>query len=171
MRRRTSCRALKPRPSLRVAVSSTLRRRVGCERWLRGIAERVARACGFADGMLSVAIVGRKRMRRLNREHLGHDFDTDVLSFDLGCDPRAGRIEGEIVVSFDMARRVARRRARSDAELGRELRRELALYVTHGILHLAGYDDAAPEAARRMHAREDELLTALGLGPVYSEEG
>ena len=153
-----------------VAVVSTLRRHVGCERWLAGIAQRVARACGFTAGALSIAIVGRRRMRRLNREHLGHDWDTDVLSFDLGCDRRAGRIEGEIIVSYDMARRLARRRARSDSALKRELRRELALYVTHGILHLAGYDDATPTAARRMHAREDALLESLGVGAVYRQE-
>lgn len=45
---------------------------------------------------------------------------------------------------------------------------ELALYVVHGLLHLSGYDDHDPSAARIMHAREDALLVALGLGPVYT---
>lgn len=157
------------RAAIDVAVTSTLRRRLACRRWLEQIAGRVAAACGFRHGWLSVAVVGRRRMRRLNREHLGHDWDTDVLSFDLGCDRRAGHIEGEIVVSYDMGQRVSRRRARSPAARERELRRELALYVTHGILHLAGYDDATPAAARRMHAREDALLGALGVGAVYGE--
>ena len=36
------------------------------------------------------------------------------------------------------------------------------------LLHLLGYDDHTPEDARAMHSREDELLTAIGYGPVYS---
>ncbi len=164
-----NARASRSRSAIDVAVTSTLRRRLTCRRWLEQIAGRVAVACGFRRGWLSVAVVGRRRMRRLNRTHLGHDWDTDVLSFDLGCDRRAGHIEGEIVVSYDMAQRVSRRRARGTAAQQRELRRELALYVTHGILHLAGYDDATGAAARRMHAREDALLEALGVGAVYGE--
>jgi probable rRNA maturation factor len=45
---------------------------------------------------------------------------------------------------------------------------ELALYLTHGILHLAGYDDSTPRGFDRMHTREDELLTQLGIGAVFS---
>jgi probable rRNA maturation factor len=47
-------------------------------------------------------------------------------------------------------------------------RAELALYLTHGILHLAGYNDHRPAEFRRMHAREDTLLAEFGLGPVFN---
>ncbi|HQL55899.1 MAG TPA: rRNA maturation RNAse YbeY [Phycisphaerae bacterium] len=43
----------------------------------------------------------------------------------------------------------------------------MALYVVHGILHLAGYDDHTARDFERMHAREDQLLERLGLGPVF----
>ena len=88
---------------------------------------------------------------------------TDVLAFDLGTDRRRRYIEGEVVVCTDVARRRAAFRNRSL----QAARAELALYLVHGILHLAGYDDRTRAGFRRMHAREDLLLCQLGLGPVY----
>ncbi len=43
----------------------------------------------------------------------------------------------------------------------------MLLYITHGLLHVLGYDDSSPAKFRRMHKREDELLEALGIGKVY----
>ena len=109
-------------------------------------------------------------MAELNDRHLMHDGPTDVLTFDLQDsdeiktgdldDPTS--IEGEIVVSVETAAREAARRGHdSDAEA--------ALYVVHGTLHLLGYDDADEEDAAAMHAVEDDILTAVGVGPVYRD--
>ena len=73
-----------------------------------------------------------------------------------------GPIDGDLVLCVDEARRRA-------AELGHDARVELLLYAVHGLLHLAGEDDHEPDAHRRMHEREDAILTGLGLGPVYSK--
>jgi len=130
---------------------------------LRRVAEHVLLAEGFTRGRLSIAVVGATAMATLNRRFLGRTGPTDVLAFDLGSDRRRGRIDGEVVVCADVARRRA-------ATLGRSLqaaRAELALYVVHGVLHLAGYDDRTPASFCRMHAREDELLGELGLGAVF----
>lgn len=118
---------------------------------LQRIARFVAAAEGFDHGRLSVAVVGARRMASLHRQYLGEDGPTDVLTFDLGCDLRHGRLDGEIVLCAAVARRRVAWRA------------ELALYLVHGILHLAGYDDRTPRDARRMHAREDRLLRELGI--------
>jgi probable rRNA maturation factor len=48
--------------------------------------------------------------------------------------------------------------------------RELCLYVTHGLLHLSGYDDHEPRASARMHRREDALLRRFGIGAVYADD-
>jgi len=48
------------------------------------------------------------------------------------------------------------------------LRRELLLYVVHGVLHCLGMDDHDEAAAAAMHRVEDAVLTAIGVGPVYS---
>jgi probable rRNA maturation factor len=134
-------------------------------RLLRRVADYVLRAEGFGRGRLSVVVVGAAAMATLNRRYLGRAGPTDVLSFDLGSERRAGRVDGEIYVCTD----VARRRARARGGSLQAARAELALYVVHGILHLAGYDDQEPAGYRRMHAREDELLSGFGLGPVFRE--
>lgn len=126
---------------------------------LRRVAKFALAAEGLHRGEVSIAVVRGRRMARLHAEYSGVPGPTDVLTFDLGSQPEAGIVNGEIVVCSD----VARRNARSSAGL----HAELALYVTHGTLHLAGYDDAKVSDFRRMHAREDELLRRLGIGPVF----
>jgi probable rRNA maturation factor len=75
---------------------------------------------------------------------------TDVLAFPL--DPP---LLGEIVVSAETARRQAR-------ALRVPLALELRLLVTHGVLHLVGYDDREPLEARLMHERERQILGGAG---------
>ncbi|MFQ5806293.1 MAG: rRNA maturation RNase YbeY [Phycisphaerae bacterium] len=130
---------------------------------LRRVAEHTLRAEGFTTGRLSVAVVGATAMVMLHRRFLGLPGPTDVLSFNFETDRRRGHLEGESVVCPD----VARRRAAVWSRSLQAARAELALYLVHGILHLAGYDDHTARGFRRMHMREDELLSELGLGPVF----
>ena len=122
---------------------------------------QVARRGGFVRGSLSIAVVGARRMARLHFAAMGIRGSTDVLTFDLGTSRRRGLLDAEIVICADEARRRARAPTIAAA------RTELALYVTHGLLHLSGHDDHDPAAFRRMHQREDELLRELGLGAVF----
>lgn len=83
-----------------------------------------------------LVLTGDEVIRALNRDFLGHDRATDVLSFPDGdLLPTGRRLLGEIVVSVDTARRQA-----DDA--GHDELRELAELVIHGTLHLLGYDHA-----------------------------
>ena len=66
----------------------------------------------------------------------------------------------ETVVCVDEARRRA-------GEMGHTVREELLLYCVHSLLHVQGYDDVTAAGARRMHAREDEILEAVGVGRVF----
>ena len=138
------------------------------------VARAVLRTEGVRQAALDVAVVGDARMRRENRRWLGEEGVTDVLTFDLREEERSdergrgsveGRrrpwIDGQVIVCQSVARRKARAR-------GADWRKELLLYVVHGCLHLCGYDDERSEDAERMHRREDEILTALGLGAVFS---
>jgi len=100
-------------------------------------------------------------MRREHARWLGESGGTDVLAFDLRERKRADLVEGQLIV----CQCVARRRARSR---GGNWLAELLLYVVHGCLHLCGYDDVRPRDAAEMHRREDEILTQMGAGPVYS---
>ena len=101
---------------------------------------------------VSVAIVDDETIHQLNRQFLDHDYPTDVLSFALEDDPP--RLEGEIVVSVDTARRCA-------LEAGWPPESELLLYAVHGALHLAGFGDKNPQDALEMRTAEARLLAQL----------
>jgi probable rRNA maturation factor len=100
---------------------------------------------------VDIAVVDSRRMAALNRRFLAHVGTTDVISFDLGD---GETIAAEIIVCAQVAVREAARR-------GHGRQRELLLYVTHGLLHLMGYDDQALDDARRMRARQEQLLDAF----------
>lgn len=157
-----------PAPSIRVGVTWGLRTRwPGVTSLLERVARHAALREGFHEGELSLAVVGARRMATLHREYCGEPGATDVLTFDLGTRVQQRLIVGDIIVCADIARRVAQRVTRKRAWRKTAIA-ELALYVTHGVLHLALYDDHSPLGFAQMHRREDELLTEVGIGPVFS---
>ncbi len=117
---------------------------------------RAARAAlasvGRAGGTVEVLVVGDDEIRRLNAAWRGVRRRTDVLAFPLEV-PGPSPLMGQIVISADTARRQARR-------LRVPLPLELDLLVTHGVLHLVGYDDRNPGEARLMHVRERQILAS-----------
>lgn len=114
----------------------------------------------FDEAQISLAVVDDPTIRRLNRQFLGRDHATDVLSFELECSERS--LEAEVVVSADTARDSAPRVGWSAAD-------ELLLYVIHGALHLVGYDDQTPHDRARMRDRERAHLARFGLKPHDQE--
>lgn len=116
-------------------------------------AERALSALGRSGADVEVLIVGDGEIRRLNARFRGVRRRTDVLAFPLEVADAPGRLVGQIVISAATAARQARRVAVTTAT-------ELDLLVTHGVLHLAGYDDRDPLEAELMHQREREILTA-----------
>ena len=125
----------------------------------RGV-RQVLRAAGIEAGEISVAIVDDARMHELNRQYLGHDYPTDVLSFVLEFDPEEQSLDGEIIVSAEYAAREAVRYGWSTDD-------ELLLYVIHGSLHLVGHDDTTPEARQKMREAEAEQLATFRLTHRY----
>jgi probable rRNA maturation factor len=125
----------------------------------RAEAERLARAVLRAEGVrhavLSIAFVGRRRIRGLNRRHLGKDCETDVIAFGLGGVP--GLVVGDVYCAPEVGSRQARR---FGTRPGEEIRRLLV----HGVLHVLGYDH--PEGPRRtasaMWRRQEQLLARFG---------
>lgn len=134
---------------------------------LRALRDPSAR---LADLLAEAGLRGEARVRlvrddEMAREHLAHKDipgTTDVLTFDLADDDSGpASLDADILICIDEAHRQSRAR-------GHDVARELMLYIVHGILHCTGYDDATEPQAERMHRREDELLDAIGLGPVYA---
>lgn len=115
-------------------------------------AQRALAAVGRSGGTVEVAIVDDAEIRRMNARYRGVGRRTDVLAFPLEAPDAPGQLVGQIVISAETARRQARK-------LGVPLALELDLLVTHGTLHLVGYDDRDPLEADLMHQREHAILT------------
>jgi len=127
-------------------------------RWLAGVARRAVTFIGRLPAEISIRILDDPGIAALHDRWLGVPGPTDVITFDLGT-PGGPGLHGDIAVSVDTARRMAK-------EVGWDSRYELAYYAVHGLLHLAGEDDVAPDDRRRMRASERRLLVAVGLpGP------
>lgn len=92
---------------------------------------------------IEVALVSDRVIARVHREFMGIAGATDVITF----------AHGEIVMSAPTAQRYAQ-------EYGHSTDQELALYTIHGLLHLNGYEDAAPRDAARMQRTQARLLRA-----------
>ena len=114
-------------------------------------AGRALSAVGRPAGVVEIAVVDDAEIRRLNARYRGIARRTDVLAFPLEAPATAAPLVGQLVISAAAARRQARR-------LAVPLAVELDLLVTHGTLHLVGYDDRDPVEADLMHRREREIL-------------
>lgn len=107
-------------------------------------------------GEVSLAIIDDATMHRLNREHLQHDYPTDVLSFVL--DRTKEDLDGEVIVSSDTATRMA-------SQYEWSAHNELMLYFIHGSLHLVGYDDGDATDRAKMREQEIHYLKLAGIQP------
>ena len=96
----------------------------------------------------------------MHRQYMNCDEVTDVMTFPASTPDQP--IEADIAVCADVAARQAR-------ELGHRTEDELLLYALHGLLHCAGFDDHDPAAYEAMHAEEDRILAAIGVGALFSK--
>ncbi len=106
------------------------------------------------DAELSVYIVDDTEIRYLNYRYRNVDKPTDVLAFSMreGQSLKGGeRILGDVVISAQTAVRQARRYRKKVGD-------EINLYLAHGILHLAGYDDTTARLRKKMHRLQKEIL-------------
>jgi probable rRNA maturation factor len=117
------------------------------------VASAVADAGGEAQ--LTVRVTGDRELRRLNREFLGEDHATDVLSFPSG-DVASGYL-GDLALSWPAV-------ARQAEAFGHTPEAEAALLAVHGLLHLLGWDHATPEEERAMTALTLSCLARSGVG-------
>ena len=107
---------------------------------------------------LSIVIDDDDHLHALNKEYLGIDAPTDVLSFPSGeedADPDTGEMNlGDIIISYPRA-------AEQAGVAGHPTMNEMQLLVVHGVLHLLGHDHAEPEEKARMWAAQQEILKNL----------
>ena len=93
---------------------------------------------------ISIVLISDRRIAQLHWDYMQVSGPTDVITFD----------HGDVFISVETARRQA-------AEFGSSLEREIRLYIIHGLLHLVGFDDHAPEDAAVMRKMQERLLGEL----------
>ncbi len=104
---------------------------------------------------LNLVFTDNKKIKKINKTFLGHNFATDVISFTYNNASLENDISGEIIISVEMAIKLAQK-------LKCTIEGEIALYLVHGLLHLLGYNDKLKKDAKKMHLREKELLSMYG---------
>ncbi len=123
---------------------------------IRRIAQTILIQAGYPTAQLSLSLVGRTRMRSLNRKYRSRDYPTDVLAFPMGLvEIQAPVFLGDIVICLPIAiGQASRFNNTSDQEIVRLL--------IHGTLHLLGYDhEISQKEAARMQRKERAILKKL----------
>lgn len=125
-----------------IAMPALDERKVG--RWIRAVAAEY----GFSVGNINYIFCSDERELEVNRQFLGHDYYTDIITFDYST---SGTLNGDIFISLDTVQ--------SNAEMvGTTFEQELRRILIHGVLHLTGQGDKTPETKAEMTAKEEKAL-------------
>lgn len=101
------------------------------------------------QGSLDFTFMSDDALLKINREHLNHDFYTDIITFEYN---EEGLVSGDILISLDRIKDNAQ-------ELNNSLADELHRVLVHGVLHLCGYKDKTDSEQVEMRAKEDYYLS------------
>ena len=116
-------------------------------RWIKAVAATYGRKVGEIGYMF----VDDEKILEVNNEYLGHDYYTDIITFDYD---EGDVLNGDLVISLDTVR--------SNAELFKKsYEDELHRVIIHGILHLCGINDKGPGEREIMEENENKALTLL----------
>ncbi len=112
--------------------------------WIKSVAASYGRKVGEVGYMF----VNDEKILAVNNEFLGHDYYTDIITFD---DDEGDILNGDIVISLDTVRTNAE-------QFGKSYDEELYRVIIHGILHLCGINDKGPGEREQMEAAENKAL-------------
>ena len=115
--------------------------------WIKSVAQKYGRRVGDIGYMF----VSDERILEVNRQYLGHDYYTDIITFDYD---EGDKINGDIVISLDTV-------ASNATQYGKTYDDELHRVIIHGILHLCGINDKGPGERELMEAAENQALALL----------
>lgn len=116
--------------------------------YFKKAAEKILRKYRIKNFKISLAFVGDKTIKELNKKYRKIDKVTDVLSF------KYGKELGEIVICYPQARKQAR-------QMKISIKNELTLLLIHAILHLLGYSDDTEKDQKEMRKKEESILNFL----------
>ena len=112
--------------------------------WIKAVAQTYGRKVGEVGYMF----VNDEKILEINNEYLGHDYYTDVITFDYD---EGDVVNGDIVISLDTVRTNAKM-------FGKAYEDELYRVIIHGILHLCGLNDKGPGEREIMEKAENKAL-------------
>lgn len=113
--------------------------------------KRVAASHGRKVGEIGYMFVSDEKILEVNRQYLGHDYYTDIITFDYD---EGDVLNGDLVISLDTVRTNAEK-------FHKEYDEELRRVIIHGILHLCGINDKGPGEREIMEANENAALAML----------
>lgn len=116
-------------------------------KWIKIVAD----IHGRTVGEIGYLFVNDEKILECNRDYLGHDYYTDIITFDYD---EGSQINGDIVISLDTVHTNAEK-------FGKTYEEELYRVIIHGILHLCGINDKGPGEREIMEANEDKALLLL----------
>ena len=122
-----------------------LRKKRRVAAWLRSVAEEE----GYALGDVTYIFCSSAVHRQMNIDYIGHDYFTDIITFDY-CE--GDKLSGDMFISVDSVRE-------NSFEYGTEFSDELNRVIVHGVLHLIGYDDHNDEDIAIMRQKENYYLS------------
>lgn len=131
-------------------ITFNLRSKLVLKRWLKEVAARG----GYTAGDINYVFCGDDYLLEMNKQYLGHDYYTDIITFDNREDAASKRVDGDIFISIDTVRA-------NGEEYGEGFERELHRVMAHGLLHLTGYDDGTEAEQKQMRAAENAALALL----------
>ena len=115
--------------------------------WIKAVAKNY----GKKVGEIGYLFVNDEKILEVNNEYLGHDYFTDIITFDYD---EGDTINGDLIISLDTVR--------SNAQLfGKTYEEELHRVIIHGILHLCGINDKGPGEREIMEREENKALAML----------
>lgn len=118
-----------------------------CSAWIKDIASKH----GKTIGEIAYVFCDDAKILEVNRQYLGHDYYTDIITFDYCEDDR---LSGDIFISMDTVKS-------NSVTYGTDYYDELTRVIIHGILHLCGYKDKSDDESKAMRALEDAAVAAL----------
>ncbi|MEG1622359.1 MAG: rRNA maturation RNase YbeY [Alistipes sp.] len=118
--------------------------------WLHEVATEE----GYILGDVCYIFCSARRLLAMNKQYLGHDYYTDVITFDYSDRKGTHIVSGDIFIDVETVADNAR-------QYGFTTSQEMRRIIVHGLLHLCGQKDKTPRTNKQMHAKEDKYLDLL----------
>lgn len=131
-------------------ITFNLRSKLLVKKWLK----QVAAQNGYTVGDINFIFCSDDYLLDINKQYLGHDYYTDIITFDNREESGSERVDADIFISVDTVRA-------NGQEYGEGFDRELHRVIAHGLLHLTGYDDLTQEQQEQMRQAENAALGLL----------